>query len=360
MTKPQKKTGLSRSAFLAEHQIPLSDDRLIAVLLKGRMTLVELKEVFSYPEKEIETHLRDMQNRGVLVHLQGDAWRAERQPYIQDRGLEYTYTSRKDNSYVFGLVSDTHLGSKYERLDVLNDLYDRFEALGVDRVFHGGNWIDGECRLNRHELHTFGLDNQCRYVVENYPQRKGIQTFAISGDCHEGWYGKDAKIDAGRYLERMMQEAGRTDWVDLGFLECYVSLKNANSGKATQLLIMHPGGGTAYAISYKIQKIVESLSGGEKPSILCVGHYHKAEYIPIRNVHVFQMGCTQDQGSWARKNRIEPVVGGWVVRVLQEPKKGVVYGCCGEWFHYFNKGYYNKRWSPFGPIQKGKRERVPE
>ncbi len=349
--------GISLSAFIQQRRVSLSDDRFIAVLRKGPRTVPELAKEFMQSEKDVESYLKAMADRGVLVGESGGRWVVEDQAHIEDHGLKYTYVSRSDNSYTFGLVADTHFGSKYERLDVLNDLYDRFEDIGVDRVFHGGNWIDGECRLNRHELHTYGLEGQCQYVVDNYPRKKAFQTFAIWGDCHEGWFGKDTKLNVGRHLERMMQDAGRTDWANLGFLESYVPLRNVNSGKTSHLLVMHPGGGTSYAVSYKPQKIVESIMGGEKPAVLAIGHFHKAEYIPIRNVHVFQMGCCQDQCTWSRKNRIEPVVGGWVVRLVQDPKTGAITACCGEWFHYFNKGYYNDKWSPFGPVKKSERVR---
>ena len=54
------------------------------------------------------------------------------------------------------------------------------------------------------------------------------------------------------------------------------------------LELRHPGDGTAYAISYKIQKMIEAMSGGEKPNILAIGHYHKQEYQFYRNVHAIQ------------------------------------------------------------------------
>ena len=36
--------------------------------------------------------------------------------------------------FLFGVSSDQHLCSKYERLDLLNDLYDRFEKAGCKYV----------------------------------------------------------------------------------------------------------------------------------------------------------------------------------------------------------------------------------
>jgi hypothetical protein len=64
-----------------------------------------------------------------------------------------------------------------------------------------------------------------------------------------------------------------------------------------------------------MQKMIESMSGGEKPNILAVGHYHKAEYIFYRNVHTFQTGCTLAQTPWMKGKGIAAHIGGWIVEV---------------------------------------------
>ncbi|MEK6880152.1 MAG: hypothetical protein AABY22_11110, partial [Nanoarchaeota archaeon] len=56
----------------------------------------------------------------------------------------------------------------------------------------------------------------------------------------------------------------------------------------TKMRLLHPGGGSAYAISYRPQKIAEALSGGEKPNIMGIGHFHKIESLFYRNIHLFQ------------------------------------------------------------------------
>lgn len=353
MAKPSKLAEIAREMpLLGSAPGVLSDDRVIAALRKEPLGVKALAAKLRRSQKDVKGYLAQMQHRGVLVYCYGGKWAVEKEPHPVDHGLKYTYHSRPDHTYVFGAISDTHLGSKYERLDVLNGLYDHFEAAGVDRVFHGGNWIDGEARINRHELNVFGLDGQCAYFAEQYPAKPSLVTYAISGDCHEGWFGKESKLDTGRHLERIMEEHGREDWRNLGFLESNVPLKNAASGKTSYLALKHPAGGTAYAISYKPQKIVEAIPGGEKPAVLLVGHFHKAEQVPIRNVMVFQLGCTQDQCTWTRKHNIQPVVGGWIIRLRQDPRTGAICGAAGEWFHYFNRGYYNDRWSPSGPVKK--------
>ena len=63
------------------------------------------------------------------------------------------------------------------------------------------------------------------------------------------------------------------------------------------LELRHPIDGTAYANSYKPQKMIDAMQGGEKPNILAIGHYHKMEYMLYRNIHAFQTGCFQAQST---------------------------------------------------------------
>jgi predicted phosphodiesterase len=265
------------------------------------------------------------------------------------------YVSRPDNTFLFGAVGDNHAGSKYERQDVIEDLYTRFERARVDRVFHTGNWIEGESRFNKHEITVRGLDAQVRHLVDTYPRRGGIVTYAVHGDDHEGWYGQREGVDMGRYCEHRMRDAGRHDWVDLGFMEAFVRLRNANTGKSSVLAIVHPGGGSAYALSYAIQKIVESLDGGEKPAVGLYGHYHKLWAGNIRNVWCVQTGCSQDQTTFMRKKRLEAHVGGVLVGLEQDPETGAIISMTPQLIRYFNRGYYNNRWSMAGDVSLPRR-----
>src|SRR5690606_12736822 len=114
-----------------------------------------------------------------------------------------------------------------------------------------------------------------------------------------------------------------------------------NTEKSAMLLLAHPGSGSAYALSYTVQKIVESLEGGEKPAVGLWGHYHKMMFANVRNVWCIQTGCTQDQSPFMRKKRIEAHVGGGICRLTQDPATGAVTGCTVEFFRYFTAAYYN-------------------
>jgi len=178
----------------------------------------------------------------------------------------------------------------------------------------------------------------------------------VWGDDHEGWYVQREGIDVGAYAEHIMREAGH-DWINLGFMESHILLRNANSGKTQTLAVVHPGGGSAYALSYTIQKIVESYEGGEKPAVGLYGHYHKMMAANVRNVWAIQTGCQQDQTPFMRKKRLEAHVGGVLVKLRQDPRTGAIVSCLPELIRYFNREYYvgSGRWSKHESVRKLRR-----
>jgi predicted phosphodiesterase len=256
-------------------------------------------------------------------------------------GSEYRIDIYKQTNgvYRFGAIGDSHMGSKYERLDILEALYDEFERQEIDTVYHCGNWIDGEFKFNKHDLHTAGMDGQLKYFVENYPRREGIKTQYISGDCHEGWYGQREGLNIGKHLQHEAAEHGREDLEYLGHLEADI-VYEAPEGSTT-IRLVHPGGGSAYALSYSVQKIVESYQGGEKPQVLLCGHYHKAEYSYIRGVHCVQVGCTQDQTPFMRKKKLQAHLGGWIIE-LGVGKQGAVTWFKQQFFPFYDREYHQK------------------
>jgi biotin operon repressor len=327
-------------------------------LRKSPMTAEVISERFGISRARAEVALEDLQQQGLDVQAFSGAYsigKAAPAPR-HERGLQIPeYHSRPDGSYLFGFTSDNHLCSKYSRLDVLNDLYDQFASQEVDRVFNAGNWIDGEARFNMHDLLVHGMDGQLQYLAKHYPQRPGLVTYAVAGDDHEGWYCQREGVDIGRYAQNVMRENGRQDWVDMGYMESYVRLVNSDSGESTMLHLMHPGGGSAYAVSYTVQKIVEGYDGGDKPAVLLAGHYHKLSYNLARNVHAIQTGTTEDQTPFMRKKKLSAHVGGGICQLKQDPKTGAITSCRVEFFNFFVRSFYNNRWSMSGDVQLAER-----
>jgi len=334
---------------------PSLEDALRKLLKAGPRGLEELARLLQQTQGQTLDLLLAMRERGVNLHERQGMWALERIPISLATERTFEYISRPDNTFVFGVSSDQHLCSRYAREDVLTDLYDRFARAKVDRVLNAGNWIDGEDEKNRFDLSVHGFEPQIKYLVEHYPQRPGIVTYAIWGEDHEGWYSRREAIDVGRFAEGQMRQAGREDWIDLGFIEARLDLVNANTGARATLVVQHPGGGSSYAYSYRPQKIVESLSGGEKPAVLIIGHYHKLSCNAIRNVWAIQAGTSMDQSVFMRKKGLEAHVGGLIVTLEQDPQTGAIFRCLPDQFLYYDRSYHNDRWSKTGPVVQAPR-----
>ena len=214
----------------------------------------------------------------------------------------------------FGLIGDTQINSKYTQLTHLHAFYDLCASIGIDTVFHTGDIDEGEQMRPGHQYECYeqGADDHVAEIVRVYPRREGIKTYFITGN-HDASLYKRAGMDIGRAIADR-----RDDMIYLGRDCAVVHLTD----KCT-LELRHPWDGTAYALSYKPQKIIEAMEADSKPSILAIGHYHKIEYLFYRNVHCFQTGCFQSQTPFTRGKGISVHMGGWIVEILVT-KEGVI------------------------------------
>lgn len=348
---PDKSKKLPKAAEPVTEELPSTDD-LRTLLLKGPKTVAEMIVATKFTTVGMVLDgLETLARQGVNLHRNGERWQVVKDSAPARGNREpLRYYSRPDNTFLFGAFGDQHIGSKHARFDVMEDLYDRYQKAGVDRVFNTGNYIEGDSRFNQFEKDATGIDAQTRLMAAKYPRREGIETYAVWGDDHEGWYAQREGLNVGRYCENVMHSEGRDDWHDLGFMEANVELININTGKKSVMLVCHPGGGSAYATSYSIQKIVESYEGGEKPEVALYGHFHKMWAGIIRNIWCVQTGTGCDQTTFMRKKRLEAHVGGTLVELEQHPESGAIIAMKPQLIRYFNRDWYsnaglgNDRW----------------
>ncbi len=338
-----------RDRILAEfsaHEDPPANLDIVERLLKTGVTLDQLCVRSNATPGQVLDELDQLTARGLNVIRTGDLFRIEKGMPVGNVGEFISFQTDDRNRIKFGLSSDKHTGSKYHRLDVMESLYAWFADEGVTAVLDSGNYIEGESRFNKYDINVHGLEAQAQNLVATLPQIPGLTTYAVSGDDHEGWYAQREGLDIGRYVESAFRSNGREDWVNLGYMEAYVEIVNGETGVVSKVLVMHPGGGSAYATSYRPQKIVEGFEGGEKPAALLIGHYHKLSVNLIRNVWAVQCGCAQDQTPFMRKKGIDAHIGGVVAEFEQDPETGALVSCKTEIRRFFNQGYYNHRWTP--------------
>ena len=254
--KKCRKLGLAHIRINSQVRQEYDNTSLITLLKNGTYTVEELSNKTGVLPKDIRKKIAELKlEKYNVVHKEHKYELSDQVAVGSAKRLDIK--NWQGDVLRFGFVSDTHLGSKFERMDVLNALYDIYADEGIDTIYHGGNIVDGECRFNKYEIHTQGLTPQVEYCINNYPKRKGVTTYFITGDDHEGWWIQRERINIGEHIQMKAQSIGRDDLQYIGHVEADIDLAE-NEGKSW-MRIMHGGGGTAYALSYTPQKIVECV-----------------------------------------------------------------------------------------------------
>ena len=279
------------------------DSALMDALIKGA-DLQGLADELGISARVAEAMVQDVRDQGFVVQERDGIYRLARIIPPAENRVPSSWVGEK--VIRFGLMGDTQLGCMDTQITLLHKLYDFYEAEGITSVFHTGDMTDGEKMRPGHEyeLYVHGADAQAVHVAKVYPRRDGITTRFITGN-HDYSFVKSIGMDIGRQVAAL-----REDMDYLGYMTAYVELT-----PRCVMELHHPQDGTCYAQSYKIQKIIEAMSGGEKPNILAVGHYHKQEYFFYRNVHALQTACLCGQTSWMRGKGISAAMGGWLVEL---------------------------------------------
>lgn len=216
------------------------------------------------------------------------------------------------------LISDTHLASKYDRLDILKYLYDKAEKNGVKHILHSGDFTDG--RSNRpeqvYELREPSYEGQVEYCVDKYPTFSG-KTYVIQGN-HDDWWYKSAGSEIVKSIAQQRD--------DIEYLGADVAdMKIGN----LKIRLFHGSGGSAYAKSYKLQKYLDSIPLAERPDILQTGHIHQSFYMKQDNTHCFQTSCLEDQTPYCRGKGLANDKSCWWVDVNFDDK-GNIYNISPE------------------------------
>lgn len=256
--------------------------------------LINKKKDFLTVCKELE--LKDYEVIGLvkLLHEQG-----ENIDYVNGEIIKLRCPVRENDIYLVPadseylklcLISDTHLCSKYDRLDILNYIYEKAEKNGVKHILHSGDFTDGRSNRPEHvyELKEISYDGQVDYCVDKYPKSQLIKTYAIQGN-HDNWWYKSTGSEIIRSIAKR-----RDDIVYLG-----TDYADVKIGKV-KIRMFHGSGGAAYSKSYKLQKYVDTIAIKDMPHILQTGHIHQSFYMKQDKTHCFQTSSLEDLTPFAK------------------------------------------------------------
>lgn len=258
----------------------------IKILLKKKKSFVDICKELQLKDYEAIGLVNLMKQDGELIdYVNGELVRLKTPPKTND-----IYQVSTNSTHIpLLLISDTHLCSKYDRLDILRYLYDKAEDRGIKYILHSGDFTDGRSNRPEHiyELKETSYEGQVDYCVDKYPTFSG-KTYVISGN-HDDWWYKSTGSEIVKAIAKR-----RDDIVYLGS-----DVADLKIGKL-KIRLFHGKGGNAYAKSYKVQKYLDSIPLEERPHILQTGHVHQSFYMKQDDTHCFQTSCLEDLTPFAR------------------------------------------------------------
>lgn len=281
----------------------------IKYLIKKKKGLSEICEMLDLKDYEVVGLVNLMKQDGELVdYVNGELVRLKTPPKVSDIYM----VENNDLHIPLLLISDTHLCSKYDRLDILRYLYSKADDRGVKHILHSGDFTDGKSNRPEHvyELKELSYDGQVNYCVNKYPTFNG-KTYVISGN-HDNWWYKSTGSEIVKSIASQ-----RDDIVYLGS-----DVADLHIGKL-KIRLYHGKGGGAYAKSYKIQKYLDIIPLEERPHILQTGHIHQSFYMKQDNTHCFQTSCLEDLTPYARSMGFSSDKSVWWVDVVMDNKGNI-------------------------------------
>ena len=301
----------------------------------------ELKNLRTIHDLSYATGLSEMEVLGNIELLRRDGYEISGSKidgelaYILNRQVETTYHEYKryyaiNKTFKIGLVSDSHIGSRFWQLSHLEAAYDHMKELGVSDVYHAGDVTDGFYKDRISEIYLYGADEQVDEVVKKYPKRDGMTTRFITGN-HDETHLRNGGTNIGRAIANQ-----RDDMIYLGHNFAKVWLSESDETRGVDMDLIHPGDGTSYALSYQLQKRINNMSGGEKPKILVTGHYHKYFVMFYRNVIAISLPSFQAQSGWMRGKGIQSDMGYVVLELMVNAHNDIVQ-CNHQFFPFFTE-----------------------
>jgi UDP-2,3-diacylglucosamine pyrophosphatase LpxH/biotin operon repressor len=282
-------------------------DRLLKHLVKER-SVTYLLDKLGAERMDILGTIQELQMKGYqVVGFERDG---EEYFKLEKKvpNAKNTYSHRQvGREFKIGLVSDTHLGSKYQQLQHLHHFYEYAVGEGVTDFYHVGDISDGFYQHRPgavYEVFKHGFTDQLDYIADVYPQYDGVTTHFITGN-HDAthFYNGGANLGA-------MLELKRDDLVYLGHNFAKVWLTDF-----VDMNLVHPTDGTSYSVSLKAQQRIDKAAGAQKSKILLIGHYHKMDIVYHKQTWAFTMPSFFGQSSFMEGKNLESIIGGIILNV---------------------------------------------
>lgn len=128
---------------------------------------------------------------------------------------------KTENTFTAILIADTHIGGKYESIDMLYKTYNLCAKFGIHIIIHGGDFIDSF--VNENATISNFMERQIEQIdraIELYPYDPSIFNFVCLGNHESNAFAK------GNQNLAMVFENRRHDLIPIGWNSGKIKVKN--------------------------------------------------------------------------------------------------------------------------------------
>ncbi len=277
-------------------------ERVLACIKKQRCKFKHIVKRTGLSAREVERAIAELRK----THPQLTFAKFDRTFFLSDTPTHYNFQTDLSQTLPLdgcvGLVSDTHLCSNAERLDLVNLAYDTFARRGITTVFHSGDNVDGMGVYRGHDnnIKVYGDMAQAKYFIQKYPKKPNITTYTIAGNHDLATYLKTGNdlvsliVNGFRYEGKDIE--GRKDIVYLGHYAHRIIFP-----QQVTVELIHPLGSNPYSKSYKQQRRSENMDRNSRPDLQVSGHFHDFNFLWAGGTYFIAMPGFQDATEYFKR-----------------------------------------------------------
>ncbi|GEM_PF-6703641 len=296
---------------------------------KKGLELMKFADVAGLPPREASDFLSAMINQfGATIYVRSNRIYAHNAPQITSKRHDDLIPFEQVQVFAepiplpgvrFGVVSDTHFGSRRVNMAALKAAYHYFQREGIHHVIHAGNILAGTVPSEyKVDLQREGLEAQLDSFFKGYPKYDGITTHFLLGHRDHNFHREN--LDPAKLIQER-----RSDFSYLGDLEADLIFNPEGGRKPFVIRVTNDKLYYTYSVSYQPQKKLENMAGGERPDIWLIGGAQQSWKSRYQGVEIVKLPGLQNQTSRMRHRAYSCHVGFTLMEVVARDKRADLY-----------------------------------
>ena len=305
-----------------DEALPPLERSVLRALRREPYTVKQLSSQLDRSEETIAKAVEKLRQDGYEVVVDEDRVLVPKEPIPEYRQIDLTPFYH--DGVKLGLVSCTHYGSKWQQPSNLKAFLEICQREKVAALVHHGDLVDGNgmFKAQWQEQFATGADDQEDAAVFWHP-RAEVPQYVVGGNHDYSWVSHSGLNIVKRICAR------RPDLLYQGLN----AIRFTVNGQVVYE-VLHFRGGTAYALSYRMQRLSEALGRKDFPQILGIGGQHQVAILPsYQDICVLLLGAFQGRTPYLASKGLWPSIGGLILTTWLDGT-GKVCHVWPEWYGF--------------------------